>query len=138
MLVTDGTGLPLGLIIASANEAEISLAEETLGDVRVPQGRGRPKTRPREVVADKAYDKWIFREKLRWRGIHPCIPERKGKKPRPGPRIKTDNYRLRWHIERTFAWLQNFRRLVTRWERKACNFEAFVMIACILLSLRRF
>jgi transposase len=137
MLVTDGNGLPLGFIVASAQEAEISLAEETLADVRVPQRRGRPKTRPKEVVADKAYDKWLFRVKLKWRGIHPCIPERSGKKPRPGPKFNLVGYRFRWHIERTFAWLHNWRRLATRWDRKATIYEAFVLLACILITLKR-
>mgnify|MGYP000592545378 FL=1 len=95
MLVTDGQGLPLGFIVAGAHEAEISLAEETLADVKVPQRRGRPKTRPREVVADKAYDKALFRTKLRWRGIHPCIPERRNRKPRPGPKLQLEGYRRR-------------------------------------------
>ena len=138
MLVTDGKGLPLGLLVEAANVAEITLAEDTLATIQVPQRRGRPKTRPKEVVADKAYDKWLFREKLRWRGIHPCIPERRGKKPRPGPPVQLDSYRLRWHVERSYAWLQNFRRLAVRYERSARMFEAFVLVAFILICLRQF
>jgi transposase len=138
MLVTDGKGLPLGLLVEAANVAEITLAEDTLATIQVPQRRGRPKTRPREVVADKAYDKWLFREKLRWRGIHPCIPERKGKKPRSGPKIQLEHYVLRWHVERSYAWLHNFRRLIVRYERSARMFEAFVLVAFILICLRQF
>ncbi len=138
MLVTDGRGTPLGLLVEAANEAEITLAEDTLATVQVPQRRGRPKTRPQEVVADKAYDQRLFREHLRWRGIHPCIPERKNRKPRPGPKLKLDSYGLRWHVERSFAWLQNFRRLLIRYERSARMFEAFVLVAFILICLRQF
>ena len=91
MLVTDGKGVPLGFLVESANEAEIALADDTLATIQVPQQRGRPKTRPRELVADKAYDKDLFRTTLRWRGIHPCIPERKNLRSRPGPKLKLDS-----------------------------------------------
>ena len=138
MLVTDGKGVPLGFLVESANAAEIALADDTLATIQVPQQRGRPKTRPRELVADKAYDKDLFRTTLRWRGIHPCIPERKHRRSRPGPKLKLDSYRLRWHVERSFAWLQNFRRLVVRYERSAQMFEAFVLLAFILICLRQF
>lgn len=112
MLVTDGQGVPLGLKVASAQRAEIKLAELTLDTVRVPRpgGRGRPKCRPQMLVADRGYDSWAFRENLRAWGIRPCIPERRGKKPRPGPKTDLRPYRDRWHIERTFAWFGNFRR----------------------------
>lgn len=138
MLVTDGGGIPLGLLVEAANKAEITLAEDALATIQVPQQRGRPKTRPKEVVADKAYDKRLFREQLRWRGIHPCVPERKNRKPRPGPKLKLESYGLRWHVERSFAWLQNFRRLVVRYERKGRLFEAFVLVAFIVICLRHF
>jgi transposase len=138
MLVTLHGSLPVGLLVESANEAEISLAEDTLATIQVPQRRGRPKTRPQEVVADKAYDKEQFRQWLRGRGIHPCIPVRKNRKPRPGPKPKLDGYAERWEVERGFAWLQNFRRLVVRWERQARMFEAFALVAFIMICLRQF
>lgn len=139
MLVTDGNGVPLGLKIASAQRAEISLAEHTLETVKVPRpgGRGRPKCRPREVVADRAYDSWVLRANLRSRGIRPCIPERKGKRPKPGPRPRLDSYRLRWHVERTFAWFGNYRRFLVRHEYYPHVFEGFVLLICILICANR-
>ena len=56
MMVSDGNGVPIGLYLDSAHHHEIRLAEATLKTVRVPQRRGRPRTRPKELVADKAYD----------------------------------------------------------------------------------
>ena len=47
-------------------------------------------------------------------------------------------YCRRWKIERLFAWLQNFRRLVTRYERHAANFLAFVQLGCIVILGRQF
>lgn len=142
MLVAGGDGLPIGSELASANHHEIKLAASTLQSVRVPRrGRGRPKQRPKELVADRAYDSKSFRGWLRSRGIKPTIPhyerrERKGsKKGRPlevGP-----GYQECWKVERTFAWLGSFRRLLVRHERHLSIFRAFVLVAFILVSLRR-
>src|SRR5690606_2361577 len=86
MIVSDGNGVPIGLYLDSAHHHEIRLAEATLKTVRVPQRRGRPRTRPKELVADKAYDSRSFRIWLRRRGIKPTIPtiQRKSRKPRRG------------------------------------------------------
>ena len=136
MVVTDGAGIPLGTLVASAQQAEVHLAKATLSRVRVPRKRGRARTRPRSLVADKGYDSEALRLELRGRGIHPCIPRRRGHRPRPGPKPNLAGYRHRWIVERTFAWLGNFRRLVTRWERLAHVYLAFVLVACLIISLR--
>lgn len=75
MLVTEGHGLPIGLHVASATPHEMALVDATLRSIRVPRrGRGRPKSRVAELVADKAYDSRPFRQSLRHRGIKPTIP----------------------------------------------------------------
>jgi hypothetical protein len=84
MLVVENQGLPMGGLVASAQPAEVKLAEATLATVKVPRTKGRPRTRPKEVVADKGYDSGPLRRRLWRRGIKPCIPERRGKKPLPG------------------------------------------------------
>ncbi len=123
MLVVDGNGLPLGFHLASANHAEVKLAEQTLDTIRVARPRGRPKQRPKKLVADRGYDRSGFRRALRGRGIQMRIPPKrrpkrwKAKRGRPVVALK-DDYRLRDKIERSFAWLGNFRRLLIRWERQ--------------------
>jgi len=63
MVVVDGQGIPLGAQLASASPAEVSLAESTLAEVKLPRwGRGRPRTQPRRVIADRAYDSNPLRE----------------------------------------------------------------------------
>ncbi len=143
MLVVEGDGLPIGFCLASANHHEVKLAIPTLQTIRVPRrGRGRPKQRPEELVADKAYDSRQFREWLRRKRIKPTIPsyERRARNhPRRGRPIKAgQGYAERWKVERTFAWLGNFRRLLVRHERYLSIFRAFFLIALILLSLRYF
>jgi transposase len=137
MAVVDGQGIPLGLLVASAQRAEIRLAHPTLATIGVPQRRGRPKTRPKELVADKGYDSQAFREWLRCRGIRPCIPHRRGKRPRRGPKPSVAGYRERWHVERAFAWMQSFRRVLVRYERLVAAYLAFVHLAGIVVCLRR-
>jgi transposase len=143
MMVVDGGGLPIGFHLASANRHEVKLATSTLQSVRVPRGgRGRPKQRPKELVADKAYDSRSFRGWLRSRGIKPTIPSyqrRERKRPKRGRPIETGaSYAERWKVERTFAWLGNFRRLLVRQERYLPTFRAFFLVAFILVSLRQF
>ena len=70
MLVADGNGLPVGFELARANHHELKLAIPALQSVRVPRrGQGRPKQRPKELVADKAYDSKRFRRWMRSKGI---------------------------------------------------------------------
>jgi transposase len=119
MLVVDGYGLPLGYHLDSASCAEITLAEQTLDTIRVRHGRGRPKQRPKKLVADRGDDSQAFRHALRCRGIKMCIPPRrrpkrwKAKRGRPVV-ARQDDYRRRYTVERSFAWLGNFRRLLIR------------------------
>jgi hypothetical protein len=74
MVVADGQGLPIGLHVDSARPHESQLAQITLATVRVPRPRGRPRTRPKELVADKAYDSREFRRYLRRRASSPPFP----------------------------------------------------------------
>ena len=141
MLVAEGNGLPIGFRLASASPHEVKLAVPTLQTVRVPRrGKGRPRQRPEELVADKAYDSKSFRRSLRCRGIKPTIPNYERpprKRPKRGRPVKTGpGYAERWKIERTFAWLGNFRRLLVRQEHILSTFRAFFLVAFILLALR--
>ena len=66
-------------------------------------------------------------------------PQRRGrKKPRTQDGRVLRRYRRRWRIERLSAWLQNFRRLLTRHEREAQNYLGFVHLGCIKILLRRY
>lgn len=139
MIVADGNGLPIGLHLDSAQHHEIRLAEPTLQSIRVPQKRGRPRTRPKELVADKAYDSRAFRKNLRKRGIKPTIPSfnRNRKKPRRGRPIQVgQGYRRRWIVERCFGWMDNYRRLIVRYERYLHIYKAFCFVAVILWCVK--
>jgi len=88
------------------------------------------------------YDSSDFRHLLRCRGIRMCIPAKRrptmwrAKRGRPIVARKED-YRLRYTVERSFAWLGNFRRLLIRWERIFGVYQSFFAAAVMLLCVRR-
>lgn len=141
MLIVDGHGLPLGFHLDSARVAEVRLAEWTLDTVSVARLRGRPRRRPEKLVADRGYDSSAFRQALRRRGIRMCIPPKrrpatwKAKRGRPVV-ARRDEYRQRYKVERSFAWLGAFRRLLIRWERRFRIYHSFFAFAIMLLSVR--
>ena len=107
----------------------MNLAQETLERVRVPWRK-----RPERPVADKAYDCDRFRSWLRRKGVITCIPPRGNRRGRR--KRWADEFKGRWRVERTFARLDNFRRPMVRWERLAMMYEAFCILACIIVCLR--
>lgn len=142
MLVVDGQGIPRGLHLASAQKAEVTLAERSLDAVRVPRRRGRPKQRPERLVADRGYDSASFRQLLRRRGITVCIPPKRRPKawrPKRGRPVvaRREDYAKRWTVERTFAWPGNYRRLLIRWERLLPVYQGFMTFVAMLLCVAR-
>jgi transposase len=140
MVVVDGRGLPLGNYLHSASPAEVKLAETTLATIRVGRRHhaGRPRQKPVRVIADKAYDSDPLRKRLRQRGIELICPHKKNRvRPATQDGRSLRRYRRRWIVERTNAWLGNFRRLVVRYDRSLTIYGAFFHIACFMIVLRR-
>ena len=93
---------------------------------------------PARLIGDKAYDSDPLDAELAAQGIEMIAPHRRNRtKPKTQDGRTLRRYRRRWKIERLFAWLGNFRRLVVRYERHADNFLGFVHLGCILILLRR-
>ncbi len=90
------------------------------------------------MIADRGYDSDPLREQLARRGIELIAPHRinRSKPPTQDGRALR-RYRRRWIVERTFAWLGNYRRLTTRWDRSLTIYQAFFHIACFMIVLRR-
>ena len=140
MVVVDGRGLPLGNYLHSASPAEVKLAETTLATIRVGRSHhaGRPRQKPMRVIADKAYDSDPLRERLRQRGIELICPHKRNRvRPATQDGRVLRRYKRRWIVERTNAWLGNFRRLVVRYDRSLTIYGAFFHIACFMIVLRR-
>ena len=89
------------------------------------------------MIADRAYDSDPLRRSLAQRGIELICPHRSNRsKPKTQDGRPLRRYRKRWKIERTFAWLGNFRRLVVRYERSLTVYKAFFHLACCMILLR--
>ena len=100
---------------------------------RVPPVRGkvgRPRRRPDCVCADRGYDSDSRRRELRRRGITPELARRK---TTHGSGLG----RYRWVVERTFAWLHQFKRLLVRYDRRHEIHEAFLALGCCIVCFRR-
>lgn len=119
----------------SGGERHESRYVETLmeqGAVARP-GRGRPRLRPKRVVADKGYSYPRVRQYLRRRGIGAVIPTRSDQRHRP--RFDRRAYRERNRVERLFNRLKQFRRIATRYEKRAANYLAMLTLGAIVLWL---
>lgn len=93
---------------------------------------------PRRLIGDRAYDADPLDVALARLGVEMIAPHRRGRvRPKTQDGRPLRRYRRRWKIERLFAWLGNFRRLVVRYERHALNYLGFVHLGCILILLRR-
>ncbi len=132
MAIADGHGLPLAVCTESASPAEVKLVAQTLEQRFLADV-------PERLIGDKAYDSdGLDTAVLHQFGTELIAPHRKGRRPerqtqdgRPLRRFKR-----RWKIERLFAWLYNFRRLVVRYEFHAQNYFGFVQLACLMILLR--
>ena len=93
-------------------------------------------TKPQRLIGDKAYDSNDLDAELQREGIEMIAPHIRTRKRRTQDGRPLRRYRRRWKVERLFAWLQNFRRLVVRWEYYPANFEAFVLLGCLVILLR--
>lgn len=130
MAMADRNGLPIAVGIASGERHETKLVYETLWKRFVAP-------LPERLIGDKAYDSIALERSLKVSGVELIVPHRATRKNKTQDGRKLRRYRRRWHIERLFAWLQAFRRIVTRYERKAGNFLAFLKLACAVVLLRR-
>lgn len=102
----------------------------------IPKVRGQvgaPRKKPDSITADKAYHPNFREVMLNVRGIEPLLP-RRGR--RDGINDDTSLGRLRWVVERTIAWLHQFRRLRVRYERRCDIHQAFLTLGCILICFR--
>jgi len=132
-LLTDGAGIPLGLAVDGANRPDMKMAKATVQSTPVK----RPKVtddQPQHLCLDAGYDYDAVHELLDEWGftahIRPRYAEAEAKKRIPGYRAR------RWVVERTHSWLNRFRRLLIRWEKKVENYLALLHFACAWITFR--
>jgi putative transposase len=133
-VLTDGGGVPIGLAVDGAHRNDFKMAQETLTSIPVERPLPTPK-KPQGLCLDKGYDFDEVRELLATFGFTAHIRTR-GEEAQA---IKREaGYRARrWVVERTHSWMNRFRRLLVRWDKKVCNYLAFLHLACAYITYRR-
>ncbi|WP_443078460.1 IS5 family transposase [Streptomyces sp. NBC_01723] len=145
-LACDGRGRPLAILLTPGQRHDSICARPLLERIHVPRtGVGRPRCRPDQVIADKAYSSRGFGAYLRKRGIAHTIPEKtdqrrhrhnRGRHGGRPPAFDRHLYRRRNVVERCFNRLKGFRGIATRYEKTATSYEAAVNLASFLLWAR--
>jgi len=142
-LSCDGKGRPLSVIVTAGQRNDDAQLFAVLDAIRVPRiGGGRPRKRPDRLLADRGYGKGLYRRELRARGIPHTIPEersdhRQRRAERPGRPLgfDADLYARRNVVERCVNRLKQWRGIATRYEKRAVNYRAMVVIASLMIWL---
>jgi putative transposase len=132
-LLTDGNGVPLGVAVAGANRPDMKMVDDTLESIPIEQPVPTEEE-PQNLCLDAGYDYKDVRATIAAWGytahIRPRNEETRLKVHMPGFRAR------RWVVERTHSWMNRFRRLLIRWEKKTANYLAFVHLACAFIAFR--
>ena len=132
MAVADGAGLPLAVYTDSASPHEVRLVGKTIEQRLITE-------KPEKLIGDKAYDSDPLDEEMAALGIEMISPHKRNrKKAKTQDGRKLRRYKRRWKVERFFAWIQNYRRIVVRYEYHLDNFLGFIHLACILILLKSY
>ncbi len=120
--------------MSGANTHDKRLVEATLKNFAVRRPRPKPGGRKQHFCGDKGYDYRDTRDLVRRWGYTVHIKSRgdEAKALRSDPRFRA----RRWVVERSHSWLNRFRRLLIRWEKKAANYEAMLHLACAVITLK--
>jgi putative transposase len=132
-VLTEASGVPIGLAIEGANRNDFKMVEATIKSIPIPRPKPTRK-RPQGLCLDKGYDydetrdlvsEFGYTAHIRARGEEAqAIKHEAGFKAR------------RWVVERTHSWMNRFRRILTRWEKKAENYLGLLHLVCALITYR--
>ena len=132
-LLTEGSGVPVGLAIDGANRHDCKMTKATIKSIPVK----RPKPTKREkkgMCLDKGYDSDEVRDLVKAFGYTAHIRSRgeeaQAIKHEAGFKAR------RWVVERTHSWMNRFRRILTRWEKKPENYLALLHFVCAIITFR--
>jgi len=130
-MVADARGVPIGFAVAGANVPDYKMLEATLEamPVKPPEVRPDPSL---NLCLDKGYDYDGPRQVAYDYHMTPHIRCR-GEESKKLP--NDPNYKpRRWVVERVHSWVNRYRRLLIRWEKKSQNYEAMLQFACGIIA----
>ena len=129
----DGKGKPITFLLTPGQQHEITVAERLLEQGAIRRGNGHLRIRPKRVAGDKGYAFRKYRQYLHRRGIRTTIPRKKNEH-QTGP-FDRELYRQRNQVERLINRLKQFRRVATRYDKRASSYAAMLTVAMIFLWL---
>jgi putative transposase len=133
-LLTEGGGVPIGLAVEGANRHDFKMVRETIESIPVKRPAPTPAT-PQGMCLDKGYDSDEVRDLLAEFGFTAHIrargEEAKALQQDAGFRAR------RWVVERTHSWMNRFRRVLIRWDKKVCNYLGFLHLACAYITYKQ-
>lgn len=134
------------MVVTGGQRNDGAMLTEVLAELHVSRlGRGRARTRPDAVIADRAYATGVIRKELRRRTVKVVIPDKKDQiaaRKRRGSRggrpygLDADAYRGRNVIERFFALAKQWRGIATRFDKLAITYRAGITLCAILTWIR--
>ena len=132
-MLTEAHGVPIGLAVQGANRNDFKMMRETLESI--PVKRPKPtRKKPQGLSLDKGYDYDEVRDLAKEFGytthIRPRGEEAQALKRQAGFKAR------RWVVERTHSWMNRFRRILTRWEKKTENYLALLHLVCAVIAYR--
>ena len=132
-LLTEGHGVPIGLAVDGANRPDMKLLRATIESIMVE--RPEPsQEEPQGMCLDKGYDYEEVRDTLSEFGFTAHLRSR-GEEARAIKREAGERAR-RWVVERSHSWMNRFRRILVRWDKKPENYIGFLHFACALIAFR--
>jgi putative transposase len=144
--LVDGRGRPLAIVVTPGQDGDSTTLAPLLAQLAVARiGRGRPRTRPDAVLADKAYSSRAIRALLRQRGIKSVIPQpsdqiahrrRRGSRGGRPPALDPAAYKNRNVIERSFNDHKQWRGIATRYDKHAVLYRGAIVLRAITIWLR--
>lgn len=132
-LLTDARGVPVGFAVDGANRNDFKLVQQTIESIPIERPMPTP-TEPQGMCMDKGYDYEEARSFVHGYGFTPHIrargEEAKAIKSRRGFKAR------RWVVERSHSWMNRFRRILVRWEKRADTYVAMLYLACGFIAWR--
>lgn len=129
--LTDGNGIPLAAAVDGANTHDMRLVDETLKSI--PIERPDPNDVEKNMCLEQGYDYDDVRQTIDQYGYNARIKSR-GDEEQERKQLPTYRAR-RWVVERTYSWMNRFRRLLIRWEKKVKNYRQLLHLACVCITL---
>ena len=132
-VLTEGNGMPIALVATGANRVDFKETKNVLDNIVIARPQPTDE-KPQHLCLDKGYDYPEVHELVK---EYNYIDHIKTRGEESSAKAKVPGYRARrWVVERTHSWMNRFRRILIRWEKKTANYEAFLHLTCAHITFR--